>query len=270
MRIQNRLIEDSFNYRNNTNNCDLSECIMSLDGVYVYISSIGERLLFDWDCIASMEIDAGILLSDWLWSGMQDGKENLYRTMLSEVLMKPMAKREACEGNIKVCLYRMEGCASTKKEYVDLRRDLLSTIAEKEGFCGFMRSCFIDSEFSRNIEAGLNTIQRFNAHVSEIVKNLSVLNDEAHELYMKHRANLKTAYDILTAKLLECAPDPDNVKHLVFDFVDDKDVVISVECSPHTKLVRKDSDLRIYFNWRHERIGGGTKVLIGWIGSHPY
>ena len=270
MKIQNKLLEDSFDYRNNTNNCDLSECIISLDGVYIYISSIDERLLFDWDCISSQEIETGVPLSDWLWSGSQVGKENLYRIMLAEILSKPMAKQEACEGYIEVCLYPREGCASTKKEYTDQRRDILSTIADKVEFCCFMRSCFIDSVFSRNIDAGFNTIQRFSVHASEIVKNLSVLNDEAYELYVKHKSNLKTAYDILTAKLLECSPDPDNVKHLVFDFVDDNDGVESVECSPHTKLIRKDSDLRIYFYWRHERIGGRSKVLIGWIGSHPY
>lgn len=45
---------------------------------------------------------------------------------------------------------------------------------------------------------------------------------------------------------------------------------VEIECSPHLKLIRKDSNLRIYFYWKDDRIGNGKKVLIGRIGRHPY
>lgn len=40
--------------------------------------------------------------------------------------------------------------------------------------------------------------------------------------------------------------------------------------NPHTKLIRRDSDLRIYCYWKDERIADGSKVLIGRIGRHPW
>ena len=43
-----------------------------------------------------------------------------------------------------------------------------------------------------------------------------------------------------------------------------------VLCEPHLKLIRRDSDLRIYFWWCDDKIGEGQKVLVGHIGRHPY
>lgn len=36
------------------------------------------------------------------------------------------------------------------------------------------------------------------------------------------------------------------------------------------KLIRPDSDLRIYFFWFDDEIEKEEKVLIGHIGGHPY
>lgn len=43
-----------------------------------------------------------------------------------------------------------------------------------------------------------------------------------------------------------------------------------VVCHPHFKLIRDDSDLRIYFQWKDSRVGNNEKVLIGRIGRHPW
>ena len=43
-----------------------------------------------------------------------------------------------------------------------------------------------------------------------------------------------------------------------------------VVCSPHLKLIRGGSNLRIYFEWCDKDVGNGEKVLIGRIGRHPY
>jgi len=133
-----------------------------------------------------------------------------------------------------------------------------------------MQSCFMNSVFSSQIATGLNTVPDFSRHTEEIVKNLAVLNDEAVSIYYENKSNLVVAFDILSSKLLECAPDtPENARYLQFEFVDDGNSEI-VECSPHLKLIRRDSNLRIYFYWCHDSIGRGNKVLIGRIGTHPY
>jgi hypothetical protein len=129
----------------------------------------------------------------------------------------------------------------------------------------------MDSVFSTQIRAGLRKIPGFGNHVIEIVKNLSVLNDDAYDVFMNNKSNLSVAFSILSAKLRECTPDsPENAEYLIFNFLTDNGNNELVECSPHTKLIRKDSNLRIYFYWCHKRVGGGKKVLIGKIGPHPY
>ena len=82
---------------------------------------------------------------------------------------------------------------------------------------------------------------------------------------------------ILSAKILECSNDPNHRNQLVFKFayeqsqdVEKELAYVEIECSPHLKLIRKDSNLRIYFYWKDDRIGNGKKVLIGRIGRHPY
>lgn len=44
----------------------------------------------------------------------------------------------------------------------------------------------------------------------------------------------------------------------------------TIECQPHFKLIRDDSDLRVYFWWQDEDVGDGKKVLIGRVGRHPW
>jgi hypothetical protein len=135
-------MEDSFNYRNNLQCSGLYECIVTLDGVYAYIASIGERLYFDWECIASQEVVDGITLADWLWSGLSDRKENPHRAMLLEILMKPTARENKCDRDINICLYPRKGSVSTKEQYVNQRRSILTEIKDSDKFCDFMYSCF--------------------------------------------------------------------------------------------------------------------------------
>ena len=77
--------------------------------------------------------------------------------------------------------------------------------------------------------------------------------------------------------LLECSDDPKHRDHLWFPFtyvelLDGETVEREKEvlCEPHLKLIRRDSDLRIYFWWCDDKVGEGQKVLVGHIGRHPY
>ena len=270
MIINNKLLEESFSYKHNLQGSDLKECIISIDEIYLYVSKVEERLYFDIECIFMQEIKEGISLADWLWGSSYDGDKEV-KDMLVQILTKPMGKEYSIfDDNIEICLYPDGSHVSTLEQYVAQRRGILSKIADKGEFCSFMPSCFADSVFSVQIKNGLNQISDFSVHTEEIVKNLSVLNDEALDIYRENRSNLRVAYKILTSKLLECSPDPENVKHLRFEFINDMGDIEIVECSPHTKLVREDSNLRIYFYWCHDNIGSGNKVLIGRIGTHPY
>lgn len=108
-----------------------------------------------------------------------------------------------------------------------------------------MHSCFIDSYFADNILSEMKHIKDFVVHAKEITDNLAVLNDEAIELYCEYQNNLAEAIDILSSKLLECSMDPKHREALWFSFTYE-DVHTDIKCEPHTKLIRRDSDLRIY------------------------
>lgn len=112
-------------------------------------------------------------------------------------------------------------------------------------------------------------IQNFPDHAEEITKNLAVLNDEAIKLYCRYKNNLKIAIDEISTKLLACSLDPAHRDSLWFSFTYE-DIHTDVRCEPHLKLIRNDSDLRIYFYWKDDRIANGKKVLIGRIGRHPW
>lgn len=75
----------------------------------------------------------------------------------------------------------------------------------------------------------------------------------------------------------ECSLDPKHRSELIFRFQYEEDVqgqIVKhekmVECQPHLKLIRKDSDLRIYFYWKDSQVGNGEKVLIGRVGRHGW
>lgn len=114
-----------------------------------------------------------------------------------------------------------------------------------------MHSCFIDSYFADDILSEMKHIKDFAVHAKEITDNLA------------------EAVDILSSKLLECSMDPKHREALWFSFTYE-DVHTDIKCEPHTKLIRRDSDLRIYCYWKDERIADGSKVLIGRIGRHPW
>ena len=61
-----------------------------------------------------------------------------------------------------------------------------------------MPTCFINSIFADDIIPQMKYIADFSDHTEEIVKNLSVLNDEAISLYEKYHDNLQEAMRILS------------------------------------------------------------------------
>ena len=271
MKVKNNLLDESIDYRNNTKSCDFYECVVLLDGIYQYLGCVKERLYFNEETIYFREIAEGISLSDWLWSDPCDSNEKRYIDLLLNILTKPTGKKDDLfDEEITICLFPYQDAVSSISKYMERRRSILSQKTDKNDFYNSMQSCFMDSVFSNHVKTGLNSIRDFNLCVNEIVENLSVLNDEAVDLYNENRLNLTVAYDILTSKLLECAPDPKHAKDLLFEFINDDLECEYIECSPHMKLRRRDSDLRIYFFWCHDNVGGGQKVLIGKIGTHPY
>lgn len=162
-------------------------------------------------------------------------------------------------------------------QYLSRRRDVLADCTNCQEFSSFMGTCFPNIVFSDGIEGGLRGIPDFSKLDvrTAIVHDLGVLNDEALGLYREYHPDVGKMCQVLGTRVLACSIDtPRHNKHLFFSFsyIDDTENVQikSVLCSPHTKLIRKDSNLRIYFAWKDAEVGAGQKVLVGRIGGHPY
>ncbi len=248
--------------------------------IYDYCKEINEQIRFSED-VYYEEIEDGVIFCEWLYdAGTSEGEEE--RRFFQEILSKSCSsvqndREEEGKQAILVSLGVYPGCVATRKEYVEARRKILSEIQNVREYEAFMHSCFINSVFADNILQEMKNIKDFSLRAEEITKNLAVLNDEAIELYKLYSNDLKKAMQILTAKLLECSDDPKHRRYLIFPFTyselargDNSAKTKKILCEPHLKLIRQDSDLRIYFSWSDPEVGEGEKVLIGRIGRHPY
>ncbi len=287
MQIINSLIEQSFEYTEEKENLavrrdeigDLMEII-----AYCQDDVVKEPLEYRED-LWEMCVEEGITFTDWLYGG-GTGSDDDRRRMLEALSKKALIKSDrdwpvhetSNLKNINVTLGEFRSGASTVEEYVQDRRNILSSIKNVTDYEAFMQSCFINSRFAKGILSEMKHISNFSDNTKEITKALGVLNDYAVKLYQQYSAQLEEAMRILSARLQrECAPDPKHSKDLIFTFTYSENIegdttakTKDIECSPHLKLLHPGSNLRIYFYWCDDVIEGGKKVLVGRIGRHPY
>ena len=281
MQVSNGLADESMQYTESRADMSIrSEEIGDLVGIADYCVEIGEPVLYNDDKIWDREVQEGILFWEWLYSGAGEGSHD-DRSRMQEFLAKSCERIDLSDmdsdQSILISLGEYANAASCESEYIKRRRDILAGIRDVKEYESFMRTCFRNSVFADDILTEMRYIEDFPSHTREITDSLGVLNDEAVGLYMKYHDNLKKAIDILDKKVLACSADPAHTNKLLFKFTyyekeEGENIarVKEVTCSPHLKLVRKDSNLRIYFSWRDKDVGKDEKVLIGRIGRHPY
>ena len=278
--IDNHLYESSFQYNHldGTDYLGTREAeLIKLQEVWDFCRMNEEKLLCDMEALYMIEVEPGINLCDWIYGNQGTGSHDA-RSMLLYMIDSFSEYESAGDGEISIALGCYQGCISTVEEYIGKRRDFLSNIADVEEFGIFMKSCFLNSVFSDNIITAMKRIPRFRECTRQIVSNLALLNDHAIEIYERHNRDAAKAMRELTARAVECTGDPAHKAFLKFPFSycetgnDDEQNYMEkeIECSPHMKLLRPDSNLRIYFYWFDDKVGDGEKVLIGRIGSHPY
>lgn len=260
--------------------CNLSlrkEDIQNLLDVDVYIKEINESLQKGKDeDIYDLLLENGEKLVDWMFSDEELSPEEheLKESVIQLLTKTDNHTDDLSDKRISISFGVFAECVSDKRSYIKARRDFLNSVKNASEYFSFMRTCFPDCVFAEDVLSEMKKIKNFSLCKKEITQNLEVLNDEALELYKSNEKDLGKAINELTAKLLECSLDPKHRKYLVFKFKyedsEKKERDKLITCEPHLKLIRKDSNLRIYFNWCDEEVGAGNKVLIGRIGSHPY
>ena len=287
MQVINALIEQSFEYTAKKESLavrrdeigDLMEVI-----AYCQDDAVKEPLEYR-ETLWDMCVEEGITFTDWLYGGGA-GSDDDRRRMLEALSKKGLIEsdrdwsvyEDSKLRKINISLGGFPACVSIVKEYVQERREILSSIKKVMDYEAFMQSCFINSRFAKGILSEMKHISNFSDNTKEITKALGVLNDYAVKLYQQYSNRLEEAMRILSAKLQrECAPDPKHAEELIFTFTYSENIegdkvsrTKDVECSPHLKLLHPGSNLRIYFYWCDDAIEDGKKVLVGRIGRHPY
>ena len=183
-----------------------------------------------------------------------------------------------CDNPIMCSCGAYDGAAADLKEYAKLRQSYLKTLGKPQEYADFMRSCFPNSIFSNECDQELGYIKDFKENVGEITDCISLLDEKAVELFLQHSKNPEFAMKLLEQELgRTCAPDLKHQKQLSFEFSYDEKIGEQIDerkkmvvCHPHFKLIRDDSDLRVYFQWKDTKVGKDEKVLIGRIGRHPW
>lgn len=283
MKIKNSFIQKSFVW-NGCSNDDFRDTAKRLNEVVAYLRDLDEPIYGQGD-LYSQEI----LLDTPIYSFYEgDNEEDPLHDAKQMVLLSLQGMfyedDETFDAQIGLQFYAIDNPvgeparqAADLAQYLSQRRDILTGCINYQEFASFMGTCFPDIIFAEDIEKGIRGIPDFGQHSvrAEIVHDLGVLNDEALSIYEKHYPRFEEMFKELSAKVRACSPDkPENRNYLTFSFsylLDSGESQIkAIFCSPHTKLIRKDSDLRIYFEWQDADVGAGEKVLVGHIGGHPY
>jgi len=287
MYVINSLIEKSFEYTIEKENLSVRRNeIGNLMEVIAYCQdeAVNEPLEYQ-EALWEICVQEGITFTDWLYGGGA-GNDDDRRRMLEAISKKEMveADRDCLISetsnlkNISISLGEFPSSVSTVEEYVQERREILSSIKKVADYEAFMQSCFTNSRFALGILSEMKHISNFSDRTKEITKALGILNDYAVKLYQQYSDRLEEAMRILSVRLQrECAPDPKHSKDLIFTFTYSEQLegdkvarTKDIECSPHLKLLNPGSNLRIYFFWCDDVVGDGKKVLVGRIGRHPY
>lgn len=278
--VDNYLQENSFSYdkANNTHYIgNRTNELLHLQEIVECCRYNHEKMVCNLEDFYQEEVEPGVYLCDWLFTDMgtdnHDERELLLR--MSDMFTEYQASGD---GIISIALGSFPNSCCTKEEYFVQRRDFLIKMKRVEEYAEFMPSCFQNSVFADNIIGAMKKIPDFQMYTAEITFNLSLLNDHAISIYEKNANDGIEAMKELSAHALECTGDPNHKEFLKFPFTyeiktssgETQKLIEEIACSPHMKLIQRNSDLRIYFYWYNEKIEEGKKVLIGRIGSHPY
>ncbi|WP_437831691.1 hypothetical protein ACQRXC_08610 [Niallia taxi] len=159
----------------------------------------------------------------------------------------------------------------TVKDLIDAHRFFIRKSNNHSELYEGLKYCFPSLSFGLEVADSMSIFKQLHDFLEEILEHLSILNDEAMELF--HEIGIEKESELmkkLATKVL-CSPQGDPVyekKYLSFSFINNYGIQETVVCAPHTKLFHKGSDYRIYFTWPKENFNKGSSILVGHIGKH--
>lgn len=157
--------------------------------------------------------------------------------------------------------------------YINCRQNILCEIEDLKEFITMFITCFPNTVFSDECPQEMQHIENLDLNRINIIKIMKFLDSNLLKLFDNYKENLKEIKTNIEASGIPgkyAANDSKHKKYLNFKFTLDDGSKKYIECQPHIKVGRANSNLRIYFYWRDSNIDNGNKILIGSIGRHPY
>jgi len=277
MHTVNILLNKSFNHLNDLHRDSFENYVELLNNLAEYCSNKKIPIYYDIG-IYDEYIFPDMYFGNWLYDIVDNSENEIEKSVLREILdqkctndtiptMTEIQKFEICFYYI---LKERDSFVHGLVEWILHRINLLTQVSEKNDFESELDICFPKLIFSEDIHTGLNSLGTFETWVKHIVSHLSILNDKGYDLFLElgELEAIKTIDSMLPPGEQCCRQNGQARDKLFFRVETSAGEYIFVGCFPHTKLISRYSDGRIYFRFRHDQIADGKNVIIGWIGSH--
>lgn len=299
MNISLILKNDSFALANKINNQSLYQLLIDIQETKEILSISGDKTYRN-DRLYNVEFLEGIELYKILFEKETQQKSSITGEevrMLNKLIEQNLnignyeydkilcdVKQEQINDHYALlCFYlanKLPYHVNSPDTLIKVRRELLLLTNDTTEFVNACSCCFPNLYFHPNLVNTLKSLSApFTRFKSEIIRQLSAINDTFHPLYNENRnGGMNEILRTLQATAeLSCSLEGNAEsarKRLLFEFKNDIGENEELVCEPHTKLegtnLPGDSAYlydRIYFHGGKENIANG-KTLIAHIGSH--
>jgi hypothetical protein len=289
MKIKYLIVSESFNETLANFDISINQQLQNFLQVLKMLSS-DESVSYSGDLFNQIIFD-GQPLAEWLYSGgeMRDEKrlfQLMFRRMQEEEKQLIQESIDRLQRGIyqdqstllmfykftipqvkeNLIILNHEDCLNARRFYLQLVDDFSVFLTE-------CINCFPHLYINNRVHQTIKKLKPLKDYIGEIILHLTALNDYGKQLFLEYQDQNETVVLRHLAAIgnIHCSPQGDPVyekKNLCFDFPSDKGGIIKIICAPHTKLFKRHSGERIYFNWGHADVKNGDKLLIGHIGEH--
>lgn len=197
--------------------------------------------------------------------------QEIYDT--EEMALVVFEENDCCEINPAICIYHTEK-RTCNDRYIPsditkaYRYYLEKNCSDYTDYSNRAASCFPDIVFHDKAFQKADKLGKFDGVAKELTRHLTALNDVAYLLYTQYGAE-ETLSRLQSQCHIYCSGKGRNEPH---DYRIDmvyQEKTYTLNCQPHTKLFRKNTDQRIYFCWGLDEINKHAIIVVQ-IGDHFY
>ena len=275
MRINNKIVSESFSVSESGNNIsDNIEALRAISSLIEFCSQIGDIISYDDELFYQVVDNDGTIFADWLY-GNTSGLEKDAIDYFSSLLRQKCTKEHDGDTTIEIGLPCNTKYVGRFEEYKQERCSIMEKLVDKSEFVDMAQKSFPNLLFSNtcfvNMKkemVGDTTVRR------QMVKILAFLDKDQGNTYRSCNNDIELSLRSMESLVgITCATDPKHKDDLMFDFTIQNSNAVATKkicCHIHFKILRDDSNYRLYFWWNDEKLDNKGKIPIGYIDGHPY